>query len=218
MRTFDALTLCLNRGATMTTLDAVLRDGQQKGWGTCVVFVDLDRFKDINDRLGHAAGDKVLVRAADTLKRAAGPKAVVGRIGGDEFLVIVPETKSGLHAARFARRIDAAMGQQAPRDASSACSASVWGSKFAQRPELARSSLERRGRQRCVGRRGPREVGHGAVATPHRSVYKRLGNTPKQSSAASDGQAALSGGAWLDGDFGPSGRRGRDHTGCRSEI
>ncbi|MFZ4176647.1 GGDEF domain-containing protein [Streptomyces griseoincarnatus] len=56
---------------------------------TTVVMVDADRFKEINDRLGHAAGDTVLASIAARLTAWAGPRAAIGRLGGDEFAVVL---------------------------------------------------------------------------------------------------------------------------------
>ena len=55
-----------------------------------VMFVDLDGFKEINDRLGHERGDAVLIEAADRIATSLGRLGKVGRLGGDEFLVVLP--------------------------------------------------------------------------------------------------------------------------------
>lgn len=84
--TYDALTGCHNRAATMTLLQDLLDRGRHGEVG--VVFVDLDHFKPINDQLGHAAGDEVLKAVGSRLRAAVRTRDIVGRIGGDEFLVI----------------------------------------------------------------------------------------------------------------------------------
>lgn len=84
--TFDVLTRCHNRGATMATLEAALAEPGSSRTG--VIFVDLDHFKPVNDLLGHAAGDELLVGVARRLAGAIRGEDILGRIGGDEFLVV----------------------------------------------------------------------------------------------------------------------------------
>jgi diguanylate cyclase (GGDEF)-like protein/PAS domain S-box-containing protein len=85
--TYDSLTGCLNRASILAVLDQALGDATGPGL-TGVIFIDLDGFKPINDVLGHAVGDEVLVRVAARLGGAVRGEDAVGRIGGDEFLVI----------------------------------------------------------------------------------------------------------------------------------
>lgn len=84
--TFDALTSCLNRAATMAAVEQVLAGPTAAT--TAVVFVDLDGFKPVNDRYGHAAGDELLTAVAERLRGACRESDVVGRLGGDEFLLV----------------------------------------------------------------------------------------------------------------------------------
>jgi diguanylate cyclase (GGDEF)-like protein/PAS domain S-box-containing protein len=84
--TFDELTGCHNRASTMAVLDRALNSSE----AVAVIFVDLDQFKPVNDRLGHAAGDELLVVVSDRLKDLLRKDDVVGRIGGDEFLLVCP--------------------------------------------------------------------------------------------------------------------------------
>ncbi len=88
MADHDALTGLLSRRALLTRLDAVVDQGFQHE--IVVLFCDLDGFKQVNDRIGHAAGDQVLVEIARRLERALRPGDLVGRLGGDEFVVILP--------------------------------------------------------------------------------------------------------------------------------
>lgn len=81
----DPLTGLLNRDGLMAQLESRL---QSSAAPLALLYVDLDRFKMVNDALGHAAGDQVLVGAAGRLQQAAGPDAVIARFGGDEFLVL----------------------------------------------------------------------------------------------------------------------------------
>ncbi len=96
--TFDPLTGCHNRASTLAVLEASLAAGP-----TAVVFVDLDDFKPVNDTLGHDAGDELLVTTAARLAGVLRRDDIVGRIGGDEFLVVSrgvdgPEAAAGLGA------------------------------------------------------------------------------------------------------------------------
>jgi diguanylate cyclase (GGDEF)-like protein/PAS domain S-box-containing protein len=101
----DALTSCLNRAATIELLDMTLARHDGSGPGTAVVYIDLDRFKSINDYLGHAVGDRLLVSAAERLRAAVRAVDRVGRLGGDEFLVISPGVESAAQALEIGERL-----------------------------------------------------------------------------------------------------------------
>jgi diguanylate cyclase (GGDEF)-like protein/PAS domain S-box-containing protein len=82
--TYDPLTGCYNRASAMARLAAELEDPG----ALTVVFIDLDKFKPVNDSYGHAVGDELLIEASRRIMAAARNEDVVARIGGDEFLVI----------------------------------------------------------------------------------------------------------------------------------
>jgi diguanylate cyclase (GGDEF)-like protein/PAS domain S-box-containing protein len=105
----DGLTGCLNRTATFELLDIALRQRSSASSGLAVIFIDLDRFKEVNDRLGHAAGDQALVLAADRIREAVRVGDSVGRVGGDEFLAICPDVPSVDAATPVAQRISEAL-------------------------------------------------------------------------------------------------------------
>ena len=102
--TFDELTGCHNRGSILRALHAHLSTHQRRS-DRAVLFVDLDGFKAVNDRHGHAAGDELLRVVARELRDASRGDDLVGRLGGDEFLVVCPEIGSAEHGLAVAQRI-----------------------------------------------------------------------------------------------------------------
>jgi diguanylate cyclase (GGDEF)-like protein/PAS domain S-box-containing protein len=101
--TFDALTGCYNRASIMTAINDALATPELRA--TAVIFIDLDKFKPINDTLGHGAGDELLVTVAERLKELLRADDIVGRIGGDEFLVVCKRLESRERAVAIAERI-----------------------------------------------------------------------------------------------------------------
>ncbi len=101
--TFDPLTHCHNRASVLGALEREL--AREDDSITGLVYVDLDEFKPVNDRLGHAAGDELLVLVAERLKTASRDSDVVGRLGGDEFLVVLRDVPGTDNAMRAADRI-----------------------------------------------------------------------------------------------------------------
>ncbi|WP_432496899.1 diguanylate cyclase domain-containing protein [Kineococcus gypseus] len=108
----DALTGLLNRAAFTARLEAALRDAPGPEVG--VVFCDLDGFKAVNDGLGHAAGDELLIAVAQRLQACAGEGGVVARQGGDEFTVLVPRGAGPQVLDDLARRVRAALVPEVP--------------------------------------------------------------------------------------------------------
>ncbi|MGC9327173.1 MAG: GGDEF domain-containing response regulator [Candidatus Hinthialibacter sp.] len=86
----DSLTDTLNRMAILKYLDMELQRTQRKGDLVSVVMTDLDHFKKLNDSYGHLCGDAVLQKCAECMKRNVRAYDMVGRYGGEEFLIVVP--------------------------------------------------------------------------------------------------------------------------------
>jgi diguanylate cyclase (GGDEF)-like protein/PAS domain S-box-containing protein len=106
--TTDALTGCTNRAAILELVESSLDNLSADDHGVAVVFIDLDDFKGVNDRHGHAAGDALLVEAARRIRSAIRSGDHLGRIGGDEFLVLSPDVTDA-EAGRVADRIRTAI-------------------------------------------------------------------------------------------------------------
>jgi diguanylate cyclase (GGDEF)-like protein/PAS domain S-box-containing protein len=108
---YDALTDLPNRRHLADSLEDAIAQARRHGGRAAVMFVDLDRFKNVNDMLGHGVGDQLLVQAAQRLQACARPGDVVARLGGDEFALVLPELADNGDASAVAGRIVAALGQ-----------------------------------------------------------------------------------------------------------
>ncbi|MBB3893128.1 diguanylate cyclase (GGDEF)-like protein [Phenylobacterium haematophilum] len=97
----DSLTGLLNRGAFTAALIGRLEDAQRSGARVALFVIDLDRFKNLNDSLGHDAGDQLLVEIGRRLKADAREGDVVSRLGGDEFAVIAAGADAPARAAEL---------------------------------------------------------------------------------------------------------------------
>ena len=100
MSTTDALTGLANRRKLMERLKHEIARATRSGRPLALLMLDLDHFKDVNDRLGHQKGDEVLRRCAEVAQRNVRKIDLVARYGGEEFAIVLPE--SGLAAARTA--------------------------------------------------------------------------------------------------------------------
>ncbi len=101
----DALTGLPNRSLMLAHVNAALEFAEQDQRNPSVLFIDVDRFKNINDSLGHQAGDNVLIAVAQRLKNALPERCVVGRISGDEFVILDPGTRGASDAMIVADKI-----------------------------------------------------------------------------------------------------------------
>ena len=101
----DALTGLANRSLMLEHVDTALRTAWRDNRQPTVLFIDVDRFKNINDSLGHAAGDDVLIAVATRLRLILPTHCVVGRIAGDEFVVLDPQTNGPNESMVLADRV-----------------------------------------------------------------------------------------------------------------
>jgi diguanylate cyclase (GGDEF)-like protein/PAS domain S-box-containing protein len=108
---FDELTGLSNRSLFLSRLSHAMRRARRKGAQPfAVLFIDLDRFKVINDSLGHSAGDELLVAVARRLEASVRPGDTVARLGGDEFAVLLEDLEDDQGARAAAERIHEALG------------------------------------------------------------------------------------------------------------
>jgi len=101
----DILTGLLNRFSMESHLEQAIASAHREDQKLAVLFIDLDRFKNINDSLGHHAGDELLVKVGKRLKLCVRDSDVVSRIGGDEFVVVSTGIGDNSHAAVLAEKI-----------------------------------------------------------------------------------------------------------------
>jgi diguanylate cyclase (GGDEF)-like protein/PAS domain S-box-containing protein len=111
---YDTLTSLPNRTLLSERLSRAIVRARRHGHRIALLFLDLDRFKDINDSLGHAAGDRILRAAAVRLQETVGAEHTVARLGGDEFTVVLENLDTPEQAEDVARRLIKAF--EAPLD------------------------------------------------------------------------------------------------------
>jgi diguanylate cyclase (GGDEF)-like protein/PAS domain S-box-containing protein len=102
---YDHLSGLPNRALFQDRLAQGLAQSERENWITAVMFIDLDRFKVINDTLGHAAGDKLVIAVAQRLSRTVRTGDTVSRLGGDEFALILQNIAKGPDAAIVAQKV-----------------------------------------------------------------------------------------------------------------
>jgi diguanylate cyclase (GGDEF)-like protein len=108
---YDSLTTLLNRASLYDRVDAHIRKASPERSAMAVLYLDLDRFKEINDRYGHGAGDKVLTDVSRRILDRVRHTDFAARIGGDEFVVILPGVSDRKEASRVADLLVSAIEQ-----------------------------------------------------------------------------------------------------------
>lgn len=104
LATHDGLTGCLNRSATDALIEHELQRGRRERTPVALVLLDIDHFKEVNDRHGHRTGDRVLAVFADAVRSRLRKSDVFGRVGGEEFALLLPETDAA-GAQRLAEEV-----------------------------------------------------------------------------------------------------------------
>jgi len=108
---YDALTNLPNRVLFRDRLQQAVARAARNGTSVALLFVDLDRFKILNDTLGHNAGDKLLIDVARRLAAGVRESDTVARLGGDEFAVLAPDLEEGNRALQIAQKVAEAVGR-----------------------------------------------------------------------------------------------------------
>lgn len=166
LATTDGLTTLLNRRAIYEHLDREFSRSHRYGNPFAVLLLDIDHFKQVNDTWGHATGDRVLVRVSAILRETVRQTDFVGRYGGEEFLVLAPETpvvNARVLAERIRARIEHGTRGDPDLPASSvsvgiASSETVKVQHFEELVQLADAALyeaKEAGRNRCVVAQSP---------------------------------------------------------------
>ena len=124
LATRDPLTSCLNRRAAFERFEHLIDASGKDGGALCCIMTDIDHFKQVNDRYGHAAGDKVIQFVAKKLHEVCRKTDIVARYGGEEFLLVLPNSNTD-KATLIAERIRVAIEDDFPKQFSASRSLSV---------------------------------------------------------------------------------------------
>ncbi len=108
----DTLTCCINRTPFFELLDKFILQSKRDNQILAVLFVDIDKFKQINDVYGHEIGDKILKATANKIIKNVRKSDFVGRVGGDEFVLCLNNIKSADNATRMAKKINDAFNEK----------------------------------------------------------------------------------------------------------
>jgi diguanylate cyclase (GGDEF)-like protein/PAS domain S-box-containing protein len=156
----DPLTLLANRSLFWNRVEHALALSQRSQQRVAVMFLDLDNFKNINDSLGHDAGDRLLQAAAQRLVKATRPSDTVARLGGDEFAILLEGIRSDTDVERIAQPITAAFnrpllvdGRGIESTASIGAACSLPGDDAEQllrKADIAMYNAKAAGKARCV--------------------------------------------------------------------
>jgi diguanylate cyclase (GGDEF)-like protein len=164
----DALTGLLNHGAMQVRVREEIARAARDEQPLCCVLIDLDDFKQVNDELGHPAGDALLRRVADALRAEVRPYDQVARYGGDEFVLVLPGTEEQV-ARAIAERVRDRVGRGAPRGGSATGTCSIGVSSW-EPPMTADDLLAAADRALLLAKR----TGKGRVAVANPDAEEEL--------------------------------------------
>jgi diguanylate cyclase (GGDEF)-like protein len=181
----DPLTSLANRVTLMDRITVRLGQLRQPGDTVTLLLVDLDRFKDINDRYGHLAGDRVLVEVARRLEESTRSADLVARFGGDEFAVLLAGGVSHRSVAEVADRITAAIGRPIQVQERTLLVGSTVGSTVAVDRSVSALQLIQRADADLYRAKSARPVASGVPAGPADRV------TPSPQGSGPDGPRRL---------------------------
>ncbi|MGB0895251.1 MAG: EAL domain-containing protein [Parashewanella sp.] len=105
LATKDPLTNLPNRTLLLESIAIAMQRSRTQRRNFAILFIDLDRFKTVNDSLGHTLGDRYLIRISRVLKRFIGERGTVARIGGDEFVILANDIQTPTQAAELANKL-----------------------------------------------------------------------------------------------------------------
>jgi diguanylate cyclase (GGDEF)-like protein/PAS domain S-box-containing protein len=138
---FDSLTGLANRHRMNKRLDTTLSAYKAAKRSCALLMLDLDRFKQVNDTMGHQAGDEVLRKAAERIRQIIGDKGEVGRLGGDEFQVMIPDCDDRGQLGEMAEKIINLVSKPYPIDGKQAIIGTSVGIAIAPYDGLEREDL-----------------------------------------------------------------------------
>ncbi|MET0339357.1 MAG: EAL domain-containing protein [Polyangiales bacterium] len=165
----DALTGLPNRALFMDRVQhAVARARRAPTSAFAVLMIDLDRFKSVNDSLGHAVGDQLLVRVAECIAGCVREGDTVARLGGDEFSVLLESVDDAPHAERVATQIQRALGAPVPIEGQRVSTSASIGIVLARDDAFDALALLRRADQAMYG---AKKQGRGRSAVFDASAY-----------------------------------------------
>lgn len=107
----DALTGLINRTTVEGQFDQMLSSASRDGSLVAAILIDMDNFKQFNDSLGHAIGDRLLVEIASRLRQSIRASDVISRLGGDEFLIVAPDIENAMSVSAIASKIKRALAE-----------------------------------------------------------------------------------------------------------